>query len=40
MTIIWLFVYLVNGAPRIEWWPPYGWALALAICLFLDIASD
>lgn len=37
MTFIWLIVWLFSHTPHVEMWN--NWAVALAICLFLDIAT-
>jgi hypothetical protein len=38
MTVIWLIVWLVQGAPEVASWGPWnGWGTALFVCLAVDL---
>jgi hypothetical protein len=35
MSVIWLFVWLINGVPALHQWN--AWAVSLAVCLAIDV---
>ena len=35
MTFIWLVIWLIANVPPVELWN--GWAVALAVCMFVDV---
>ncbi len=39
MTMLWLFIYALNGIPQVNWGRFDGWALTLAICVGIDLAK-
>ena len=37
MTILWLFIWWINGFPQVEAWN--SWCVALVVCLIIDLFS-
>ena len=35
MTILWLIVWVLSGAPEVHMWN--SWAIGLAVCLAIDV---